>query len=147
MDYYRKLGVTKFFFTDNNSDDGSFEYLLAQPDCYVFWTKDSHLQAGAGMVWNQYLIQKYVLDNQWYLVIDADELLVYPNCETFLLPTLIDYLNQENYDAVASYVLDMFPKNQQEQLNIQSGDNLIEKSPIFITIIYSTTKLNPLIIK
>lgn len=131
LDYYRKLGVTKFFFTDNNSDDGSFEYLLAQPDCYVFWTKDSHNQAGAGMMWNQHLIQKYVLDNQWYLVIDADELLIYPNCETFPLPIFINYLNQGNYDAVSSYALDMFPKNQQEQLSIQSGDNLIEKSPYF----------------
>lgn len=82
LEYYRKLGVTKFFFADNNSTDGSFEYLLAQPDCYVFWTKDNHNQAGAGMMWNQYLIQKYVLHNQWYLVIDADELFVYPDCET-----------------------------------------------------------------
>lgn len=131
LEYYRKLGVTKFFFTDNNSDDGSFEFLLEQPDCYVFWTNNSHLQAGAGMVWNQHLIKKYVLENQWYLVIDADELLIYPHCETLLLPNLIRHLDNYHYDAVASYVLDMFPKNQQEQLNIQSGDNLIEKSPYF----------------
>lgn len=131
LEYYRKLGVTKFFFTDNNSDDGSFEYLLAQPDCYVFWTKSSHNQAGAGMAWNQYLIQKYVKENQWYLVIDADELFVYPECETLLLPQFIQYLDKCNYDAVASYVLDMFPKNEQEQLNIKSGDNLLEKSPYF----------------
>lgn len=131
LEYYRKLGVTKFFFTDNNSTDGSFEYLLAQPDCYVFWTKDNHNQAGAGMMWNQYLIQKYVLHNQWYLVIDADELFVYPDCETQPLSQFINYLNTTDYDAVASYVLDMFPKNEKEQLAIKSGDNLIEKSPYF----------------
>lgn len=131
LEYYRKLGVTKFFFTDNNSDDGSFEFLLEQPDCYVFWTNNSHNQAGSGMVWNQHLIKKYVLENQWYLVIDADELLIYPHCETLLLPNLIRYLDNYHYNAIASYILDMFPKNQQEQLNIQSGDNLIEKSPYF----------------
>lgn len=131
LEYYRKLGVTKFFFTDNNSDDGSFEYLLTQPDCYVFWTKDSHNQAGAGMMWNQHLIQKYVLHNQWYLVVDADELFVYSDCENRSLLQLITYLDNMNYDAIASYMLDMFPINQQEQLSIKSGDNLIEKSPYF----------------
>lgn len=45
LEYYRNLGITKFIFIDNNSDDGSFEFLIEQPDCYVYWTNDSYLQS------------------------------------------------------------------------------------------------------
>src|SRR5262252_6665055 len=38
LGYYRKLGVARFFVVDNGSTDGSKEFLLAQPDCYVFVT-------------------------------------------------------------------------------------------------------------
>ena len=32
LEYYRKLGVDHFVVIDNGSDDGSREYLAAQPD-------------------------------------------------------------------------------------------------------------------
>ena len=31
--YYRSLGISHFLIVDNNSDDGSREYLAAQPEC------------------------------------------------------------------------------------------------------------------
>ena len=91
LDYYRKLGVTKFIFIDNNSHDGSLEFLLQQPDCYVFWTNDSYNQSGHGLTWLNYLInQSGILhDSQWYIIADVDEFLVYPNCEIRSLKTLI----------------------------------------------------------
>ena len=35
LEYYRQLGVARFFFIDNLSKDGSGEYLLQQPGCHV----------------------------------------------------------------------------------------------------------------
>ena len=34
--HYRSLGVDRFFIVDNDSTDGSTEYLLAQPDVHLF---------------------------------------------------------------------------------------------------------------
>ena len=113
LDYYRKLGVTKFIFIDNNSHDGSLEFLLQQPDCYVFWTNDSYNQSGHGLTWLNYLIsQSGILhDSQWYIIADVDEFLVYPNCEIRSLKTLIAYLNATDAEAVPSFMLDMYPKD------------------------------------
>ncbi len=132
LKHYRSLGVTQFFFVDNNSDDGSFEFLLEQPDCHVFWTNDSYHESGYGMVWLHYLIDKYTYLGQWSLVVDADELFVYPYYEEVKLASLITYLNKNNYESVASFMLDMFPKNVAEQLNISSKNSLIEQCPFFL---------------
>lgn len=128
--YYRSLGVSQFFVIDNNSTDNCQEYLLNQPDVNLFWTKDSHNQAGEGMVWYQYLIDTY-LEGNWILVVDADEFLVYPECETRKLPELISFLNEYNYEAMASFMLDMFPQNLEKQLNISPDISFFEQSPYF----------------
>ncbi len=39
LTYYRNLGITRFLVVDNDSDDGSTDLLLAEPDVYVFLTK------------------------------------------------------------------------------------------------------------
>ncbi len=132
LKHYRKLGVTQFIFVDNNSDDGSFEFLLEQPDCHVFWTNDSFHKSGYGFVWLQSLINKYTILEQWFLVVDADELFVYPYYEEVKLSNLITYLNKNNYESVASFMLDMFPKNVAEQLNISTKNSLIEQCLFFL---------------
>lgn len=129
--HYRALGVTRFFFVDNNSDDGALAFLSSQPDCYVFLEAGSFAKSGYGIAWLQQLIKRYVLPNQWYLVIDADEFLIYPDCEIKKLPTLIDYMNTQGFEVMPSYVLDMYPADIDTQLAIKSGDNLLEKSPYF----------------
>ncbi len=79
LKYYRKLGITQFFFVDNNSNDGSLEFLLEQPDCHVFWTNDSHNEAGSGNRFVHHILDTYIPQNQWCIHADADEFLVYPN--------------------------------------------------------------------
>ena len=37
LQYYRDRGVAHFIFVDNDSDDGTRDYLAGQPDCSV-WT-------------------------------------------------------------------------------------------------------------
>lgn len=113
LQYYRKLGVTQFIFIDNNSDDGSFEFLLEQPDCHVFWTNDDYNQSGHGLIWLNHLVNETNILNtdQWYVIADVDEFLVYPHCETYPLKNLITYLNTTNAEAVPSFMLDMYAEN------------------------------------
>lgn len=129
--YYRKLGVTHFFFVDNHSTDGSFEFLMQQPDCYVFSSSHSYSEAGSGIAWINYLVHTYAQPEQWCIHADVDELLIYPHCETRSLQDLTNYLNQQGAEVMSSYMLDMYPPNLDEQLAFQVGDNMIEKAPYF----------------
>lgn len=49
LDYYRKLGVDHFLFINNNSDDGSGNYLAEQPDVSLWWTNAA--TSGRGSAW------------------------------------------------------------------------------------------------
>ncbi|MDK4679417.1 tetratricopeptide repeat protein [Kingella negevensis] len=131
LNHYRKLGITHFIFVDNGSTDGSLEYLLKQKDCYVFWTKDSFRAAGFGMAWINCLMEKYLADGQWCIQPDIDELLVYPHSETHALPYIIQYLEQEKMEGMGSYMLDMYPKNLEQQLAYQSGNSMLATAPYF----------------
>jgi len=76
LEYYRKLGVRYFFVVDNNSDDGSTEYLKNQSDVVYFWTDGSYKASAAGRYWTHELASHYGLGH-WCLTLDVDELLVY----------------------------------------------------------------------
>ena len=77
--YYRALGVHRFIVLDDNSDDGTREWLLAQgPDVHLFHTTASFAASGGGMRWTNRLLDEYG-SGAWCLAVDADEVLVYPS--------------------------------------------------------------------
>ena len=80
LDYYRRLGVDHFLFVDNGSDDGTAEYLAAQPDVSLWATNHSYRLARFGVDWLGWLQWRYG-HGHWCLTVDADELLVYPDCQ------------------------------------------------------------------
>jgi hypothetical protein len=59
LDYYRRMGVMRFFIVDNDSQDGTTEFLLAQPDCCVFHTMGSYAATRAGLDWLNPLMYQY----------------------------------------------------------------------------------------
>ena len=86
LEYYRGLGVDRFLLLDNDSDDGTRDWLLAQgPDLHLFHTEASFAASGAGMRWMNRLLDEHG-SGAWCLTVDADEALVYPHCETFGWP-------------------------------------------------------------
>lgn len=131
LKHYRKLGITQFFFIDNNSNDGSLEFLSSQPDCHVFWTDDSYNESGSGIRWVHHILDNYIPKNQWCIHVDADEFLAYPHFEYHKLTKLTQYLDKYDYEAVSSFMLDIFPKDINSQLAITSNDDLLELSPYF----------------
>lgn len=131
LNHYRKLGVKHFFFIDNNSTDGSFEFLLSQPDCYVFWTNSSFYEAHMGTAWINALVHRYATKGQWCIHPDADELMVYPHMETQDLSNLTRYLDEQGYEIISSYMLDMYPATKEQQLAFKPEDDMLESSPYF----------------
>jgi glycosyltransferase involved in cell wall biosynthesis len=107
LEHYRKLGVARFFVTDNGSTDGTKEFLLAQPDCHIFVTCDSYSEASYGLGWQNALLNEYGM-NHWCLVVDADEWFIYPGYERITLPGLTAYLDRSGAQGVFSFLLDIY---------------------------------------
>ncbi len=107
--HHRGLGIDRFFVVDNGSTDGSRDWLLAQPDCHVFATEDSFREAGCGMAWINALLA-FLTVGSWCLFIDADELLVYPFCETLRLSRFCAFLDATGSEGVETLMLDMYSR-------------------------------------
>jgi hypothetical protein len=105
--YYRKMGFNRFFFVDNDSNDGTVDYLLAQEDCHLFQTKDSYREALSGTAWDNALLNLYGVDH-WCAVIDTDELLVYPHSETVGIHEFCRFLESEGSEGLFTFMLDMY---------------------------------------
>lgn len=108
LNYYRKLGITKFVIVDNASSDQSVKLLLENQDVVVYQTSNSYSAAGAGMRWVNELVKRHGQRN-WCLCVDADEAFVFLGQESFGLRKLVDYLDWKGYEAMLAIMLDMYP--------------------------------------
>lgn len=130
LDYYRKLGVDHFVIIDNDSDDGSRDYLSAQPDVSLWASGAGYRQARYGMDWLMYLLRRHGSGN-WCLTVDVDEFLIYPFCETRPLRALTDWLDNAGVRAFAAMMLDMYPKGAMHEQPYREGQNPFEIAQYF----------------
>lgn len=104
-EYHRSLGLKNFVYLDNNSDDGTYEWLMEQ-DANVFWT-DGKYCSSARSAWLMKIFEYFGYD-RWYLILDADELLAYPHCEEHGIDELVSYLEEHKIRRMLSFMLDMY---------------------------------------
>jgi hypothetical protein len=107
--YYRNLGVDHFLIVDNDSDDGSREYLAKQKDVSLWTTKGSYKRSHFGVDWLNHLQRRHC-HGHWCLTVDVDEFLIYPFCETRPLRALTDWLDASAIRSFSAMLLDMYPK-------------------------------------
>ena len=142
FDYYRGLGVAHFLVIDNDSDDGSRDWLAAQPDISLWHTGDSYADAAYGVDWTNRLAREYA-HRHWLLTVDVDEFLVFPFCDTRPLGALTDWLDAGGVRSFGAMLLDMYPKGPigarpyaegQDPFEIaawfDSGNYVIERNPL-----------------
>jgi len=108
LDHYRKLGVHAFVFIDNASDDGTREALLAEPDVVLYSADTEYKNSHYGVAWQQAVLGNHCV-GKWALIADADELLVYPECERKPIQTLIERIEQQGHDSARVFMIDMYP--------------------------------------
>lgn len=108
LQYYRDLGVSRFFIIDDSSTDGTETYLLNQADCHVFRNTTSYIASNSGIHWRAELLDQYGV-NHWCLSVDADELFVYPHSETVDIRKLCSFLEKEGSETIFTFLLDMYP--------------------------------------
>ncbi|WP_300012176.1 glycosyltransferase family 2 protein [uncultured Roseobacter sp.] len=125
LEYYREMGVSHFFIVDNDSTDGSADYLADQPDVSLWRTKSSYKKSRYGMDWLNYLQSKYA-HGHWCVVVDPDEFLLYPFCDTRPLRALTDWLDSCSIRAFSAMLLDMYPKGRLEDQQYLPGQNPID---------------------
>lgn len=125
LQYYRDMGVNHFFFVDNDSTDGSLDYLAEQSDVSVWHSRASYKKSRFGVDWLNWLQLKYA-HGHWALVLDPDEFLVYPFCDTRPLRALTDWLDASSIKSFSAMLLDMYPKGRLDEIPYQSGQDPIE---------------------
>ncbi|MBW4706834.1 glycosyltransferase family 2 protein [Roseobacter sp. YSTF-M11] len=125
LDYYRDMGVTHFFIVDNDSTDGTADYLADQPDVSLWRTRGSYKKSRYGVDWLNYLQGKYA-DGHWCVVVDPDEFLLYPFCDTRPLRALTDWLDSCSIRAFSAMLLDMYPKGRLEEQPYLPGQDPID---------------------
>ena len=135
LSYYRRLGISKFFVIDNDSGDGTLEYLLDQPDVHVWHTARSFREARCGTDWIELLLQNYGV-NRWCLVVDADELLCYPDYERRRLEALCADLDRKGKKAFLAILLDMYSDKPINETHYRPGLDFREVCPFFDRTFY-----------
>lgn len=112
--YYRQLGVKHFAFLDNNSTDGTYEFLEAQVDVNLYRTSDSYT-TNRREGWLNCLYQ-HIGVNKWILCVDSDELFTYIGMEHHSISDFVLMLKEKKIKRVRSIMIDMYSnKNIFEQ--------------------------------
>lgn len=130
LTYYRKMGVDRFLVVDNDSSDGTTEYLLAQPDVHVWHTSDSYGESKYGRYWLDEIRAKHGCGH-WCLVVDADEILVFPRSEYITLKDLVSYMEAYGYRGLFTFMLDMYPSGPLSQAVLEENQDFTEVADHF----------------
>ena len=136
LKYYREMGISHFLFIDNDSDDGSREYLMQQPDVSVWHTKASYKKALFGVHWMNWIARKHC-HNHWTLTVDVDEFFVFPFSDTRPIPALTDWLDNSGIKSFSAMLIDMYPKGPIDAQPYQAGQNPFEIAQWFDSGNYS----------
>jgi hypothetical protein len=122
LDHYRKLGVDHFLIVDNDSTDGTQDYLAAQGDVSLWRTGGSYRLSRFGVDWLTWLQMRHG-DGHWCLTVDADELLIYPHHDTRPLRALTGWLDRGGRQSFGALMLDMYPKGRLSAQRYSAGDD------------------------
>lgn len=132
FEHYRSCGVDRFFVVDNDSNDGTIEFLKDQPDTHSFHTSDNYSESMCGIVWVEHIANQYGIDH-WCLFVDEDEILTYPHWEDIGLKEFCQYLDIENATALHSFLLDMYSDKTIRDTAYQMGESFLDTCPFFET--------------
>lgn len=139
FEHYRNLGINQFVVLDNNSTDGTLEFLSTQENTRVYQILEE-FQTQKKEAWIEKLLVK-LRYNRWYIVADSDELIDYQNSEKHSLIDVIKWADNNNCKRLGGYLVDMYSKNALFEQNL-SPDKMTEEFCCFDTDSYLLNKNN-----
>lgn len=116
---YLERGVDRIFVLDNDSTDETPDIVLAHRNAHLFHTRDHYRRQP---YWIDYMLRRYGTSG-WSLVVDADEVLIYPDFERLPLRGLCEQLDRSRFDALDAVLLDMYPDIPLQQVTYRRGDD------------------------
>lgn len=128
LDHHRRIGVRRFFIIDDASDDTTADLLDAAPDVVRIPSRGSFRENKSR--WVTAIADTY-LDGEWTLLLDADELLIYPGWPDRSLADLIGTLEAHGEEALFCSLVDMYSANRFGSIAYKVGEPLIEACPYF----------------
>lgn len=130
LDYYRNAGVGHFLVVDNMSTDATPDLLRDAPDVSLWQTSASYREARFGLDWANWLLMHYG-HGHWCLMVDADELLVYPDCDRIDIRGLTAQLDACGQKAFGALMLDLYPRGPLGEANVAQGEDPLQALPWF----------------
>ena len=129
IDHYKKLGVTHFVFIDNNSSDGTVDYLMTRDDLNieVYVDGSSYADAKFGIDWVNSILNN-LLQDKWCLVVDIDEILLLK--DGMLLPQLVSSMEDTNSNIAQTVLVDFYPPSF-NQSRFEEGSSFFARSNCF----------------
>ncbi|SDP69666.1 Glycosyl transferase family 2 [Phyllobacterium sp. YR620] len=106
--HYRKLGVARFIVIDDQSCDGTVEYLTAQNDVDLWRSTVRYADAQRSILWREWIFNHYG-QNRWYLNLDVDEYLVYQDCYQRPITDVATHLSIQQHFRMAAPMIDLYP--------------------------------------
>jgi hypothetical protein len=131
LSYYRQLGFDRFMLVDNDSTDGTTEFLQQQPDVILFHTEDHFGEPpGAGLIWKNTILDRFC-NGRWTLVADADELLVWSGSEHETVQQLTRKLDECSAEVLFTIMLDMYSDKPFGEIGYHPGLRFLDFAPFF----------------
>ncbi len=131
--HLRSLGVDRVLVVDNGSTDGTREIAARDERVHLVDAPGSYAGSKFGVDWTNALLDRYARGH-WVLVVDADELLVFPGSDRpgcGNLRALCRHLDAIGSEALPTVLLDCFPEEPLRDLRFRSGDELTSAAPWF----------------
>lgn len=135
LEYYRSIGINKFFAVDNNSTDSTADILKSAPDVTYFFTEEDYGTNRSGINWTDEIANHYGM-GRWCLTVDVDELFMFPGSDICSIQTLTKYMDERNQRVLFTVFLDMYGAKDLDQSSYQSGTPFLETSEYFETHSY-----------
>ncbi len=128
ISHYFDLGVKHIFFLDNGSTDNTIEFIKQYDNVTIFSSSLSFKKYKLKM--KRFLVNN-MPEGRWVLCADIDEFFDFPYSDKISLAGFLEYLNQDNYNAVALQMLDMFSDKSLSHVSIIPGEDLRNSFPFY----------------
>ena len=127
--HYRSLSVVHFLILDDNSTDGTAEYLRTQSDVTLFAPQGTTYREHK-VVWRSDILDAHA-SGRWVVVPDLDELFVYPHCDFRRIDALAAHLDCEGAEAMFTPMVEMYADAPLNRVVYQPGQSMLAAFPFF----------------
>lgn len=138
LSHHRALGIRRFAFIDNGSDDGSVDFLAEQPDVDLFHTQ-SHFSWKRKHGWISQVIAR-TGPSEWWLLLDADEHAVYDRSEIRPIRALVAHLERTKTTRARGALVDMYSDAPLNSIEDHPGKSYAQSYPYFDAATYRESR-------